>query len=102
MSGDVCCLGGGMGARCTAANMCNAGSLACTSPMDCPQGDVCCGMLGIAMVASSCKPQGMCTGQQLCTPGTGMMQCPMGQRCMTVLGGIGVCSGRIRDAGGGG
>jgi hypothetical protein len=48
------------------------------------------------MESSSC--QAMCTGQQLCNS---RMDCPMGERCI-MAGGFGVCSGGIRDAGGGG
>jgi hypothetical protein len=48
------------------------------------------------MGSSSC--QATCTGETVCQT---RMDCPMGEFCMRA-GGVGICTGGIRDAGGGG
>jgi hypothetical protein len=88
---------------CTAANACMGAALACTGTADCPQGDVCCGMLMAGRGSSTC--QAMCMGgTQLCQ---GASDCPSGDRCaMGGGGGFGIClpggfdGGFPRDAAG--
>jgi hypothetical protein len=70
-------------------------ALACTGKSDCPQGDVCCGMLmGGRTGGSTCTA--MCTGQQLCT---GQADCAPGDRCI-MTGTFGFCVGGLPDGGG--
>jgi hypothetical protein len=54
-------------------------------------------MLGGGMGSSSCQASCPTGNQQICS---GMMDCPMGERCIGAIGGgVGVCAGGMRDGG---
>jgi hypothetical protein len=90
---QVCCItfAGMMASEtCTAPTACMGVSLACSSALDCPMGEVCCA--NITMMTQDSQCQAKCMGgfqnPQLCASSS---ECPMGQTCQNTPFGYKIC-----------